>query len=134
MYVKDDIMNAVNKSLGSIHRFKEGVTVKRNPLDKVKVFSLSEFLECRLNFEMFGIPQLDILPILYDGNMWLLDYMDDQSFRSFTECKFSLNLDDYNPYEVEKNELLNDLMDDLDGDSISIMNTVRPPMICINYR
>jgi hypothetical protein len=60
--------------------------------------------------------------------------MDDQSFRSFTECKFSLNLDDYNPYEVEKNELLNDLMDDLDGDSISIMNTVRPPMICINYR
>lgn len=134
MQVKDSILDAVNRALGTIHKFKEGVTVRRNPLDRVKVASVSEFLECRINFEMFKIEALKELPYIYDGYMWLLDYIDGEDFRSFTECRYALNLDNYNPDDLEKNSLLEDLLSDLDGDGIFIYNAVRPPMVSMNYR
>lgn len=71
--------------VSTIRVYEKGFTsVKRNPVDyQIRVKSLSEFIECRINFESFKIDELRKYEELMDGNLFIVSSLDGENGNSF---------------------------------------------------
>lgn len=75
----------ISRVVSTIRVYEKGFTsVKRNPVDyQIRVKSLSEFIECRINFESFKIDELRKYEELMDGNLFIVSSLDGENGNSF---------------------------------------------------
>ena len=75
----------ISRIVSTIRVYEKGFTsVKRNPVDyQIRVKSLSEFIECRINFESFKIDELRKYEELMDGNLFIVSSLDGENGNSF---------------------------------------------------
>lgn len=89
-YLKQMIVN-INSSLPYYE--KDYISVKRTPLgDKERVESFRQFIECRLNFECFSIPELRPYAEAFDGHLFEVTavYDQDEARRRFSMVQAEL--------------------------------------------
>lgn len=85
--------NSIKSIVDTLKLFDEGFTsVKRNPVDLgVRVKSLSEFIECRFNFELFKLPEFKSYEELMDGYLFKVSCILNEGFRSYERITLEIN-------------------------------------------
>lgn len=99
-----EFRDAVYRVVRSLRLFELGYTsAKRTPVDyQIRVRSLSEYIEVRLNFELFKHDKLRAYEEMTDGHLFVVDQVFDESGRWYSKVVVSLcekpdelSLDDY---------------------------------------
>ena len=100
------------KVVNTLKVYEKGFTsVKRNPVDYQKrVESLSEFVECRINFELFKDSRFKELESINDENPFK---------NSFSSITLSIGSKPVNVSDDEYENVINSLTDLIGGTSIS---------------
>lgn len=119
MEIEDVILKVVN----TLKVYEKGFTsVKRNPVDYQKrVESLSEFVECRVNFELFKDSKFKELEEIMDSHLFEVESINDEnSFKnSFSSITLSIGNKPINMSEEDYRNVTESLIDLIGGTSIS---------------
>lgn len=113
----------VLKVVNTLKVYEKGFTsVKRNPVDYQKrVESLSEFVECRINFELFKDSRFKELEEIMDSHLFEVESINDENpFKnSFSSITLSIGSKPVNVSDDEYENVINSLTDLIGGTSIS---------------
>ena len=113
----------VLKVVNTLKVYEKGFTsVKRNPVDYQKrVESLSEFVECRINFELFKDSRFKELEEIMDSHLFEVESINDENpFKnSFSSIILSIGSKPVNVSDDEYENVINSLTDLIGGTSIS---------------
>lgn len=119
MEMEEVILKVVN----TLKVYEKGFTsVKRNPVDYQKrVESLSEFVECRINFELFKDSRFKELEEIMDSHLFEVESINDENpFKnSFSSITLSIGSKPVNVSDDEYENVINSLTDLIGGTSIS---------------
>ena len=111
------------KAVNTLKVYEKGFTsVKRNPVDYQKrVESLSEFVECRINFELFKDSRFKELEEIMDSHLFEVESINDENpFKnSFSSITLSIGSKPVNVSDDEYENVINSLTDLIGGTSIS---------------
>lgn len=111
------------KVVNTLKVYEKGFTsVKRNPVDYQKrVESLSEFVECRINFELFKDSRFKELEEIMDSHLFEVESINDENpFKnSFSSITLSIGSKPVNVSDDEYENVINSLTDLIGGTSIS---------------
>ena len=111
------------KVVNTLKVYEKGFTsVKRNPVDYQKrVESLSEFMECRINFELFKDSRFKELEEIMDSHLFEVESINDENpFKnSFSSITLSIGSKPVNVSDDEYENVINSLTDLIGGTSIS---------------
>lgn len=111
------------KVVNTLKVYEKGFTsVKRNPVDYQKrVESLSEFVECRINFELFKDPRFKELEEIMDSHLFEVESINDENpFKnSFSSITLSIGSKPVNVSDDEYENVINSLTNLIGGTSIS---------------
>lgn len=117
-----NIENAVYNVVDTLRKFELGFTsVKRNPIDyQIRVSSLEEFIECRLNYELFKIAELARAEELMDGYLFVVRYINGARGNRFNQAVIELSTTcPSNMSEDEFNELMSEVESIIGGRSLT---------------
>lgn len=113
----------VLKVVNTLKVYEKGFTsVKRNPVDYQKrVESLSEFVECRINFELFKDSRFKELEEIMDSHLFEVESINDENpFKnSFSSITLSIGSKPVNVSDNEYENVINSLTNLIGGTSIS---------------
>lgn len=111
----------VAKVVSTIRVYEKGFTsVKRTPVDyQVRITSLSEFIEFRLNFEAFKMDSLRSYEELMDGYLFKVDSLENEDGNSFSKANISLGIKPEYMSEEIYNNLINSVIKEIGGNTIS---------------
>lgn len=113
----------VLKVVNTLKVYEKGFTsVKRNPVDYQKrVESLSEFVECRINFELFKDSRFKELEEIMDSHLFEVESINDENpFKnSFSSITLSIGSKPVNVSDDEYENVINSLTNLIGGTSIS---------------
>lgn len=119
MEMEEVILKVVN----TLKVYEKGFTsVKRNPVDyQERVESLSEFVECRINFELFKDSRFKELEEIMDSHLFEVESINDENpFKnSFSSITLSIGSKPVNVSDDEYENVINSLTDLIGGTSIS---------------
>ena len=119
MEMEEVILKVVN----TLKVYEKGFTsVKRNPVDYQKrVESLSEFVECRINFELFKDSRFKELEEIMDSHLFEVESINDENpFKnSFSSITLSIGSKPVNVSDDEYENVINSLTNLIGGTSIS---------------
>lgn len=119
MEMEEVILKVVN----TLKVYEKGFTsVKRNPVDYQKrVESLSEFVECRINFELFKDSRFKELEEIMDSHLFEVESINDENLfkNSFSSITLSIGSKPVNVSEDEYENVINSLTNLIGGTSIS---------------
>ena len=111
------------KVVNTLKVYEKGFTsVKRNPVDYQKrVESLSEFVECRINFELFKDSRFKELEEIMDSHLFEVESINDENpFKnSFSSITLSIGSKPVNVSHDEYENVINSLTNLIGGTSIS---------------
>lgn len=111
------------KVVNTLKVYEKGFTsVKRNPVDYQKrVESLSEFVECRINFELFKDSRFKELEEIMDSHLFEVESINDENpFKnSFSSITLSIGSKPVNVSDDEYENVINSLTNLIGGTSIS---------------
>ena len=111
------------KVVNALKVYEKGFTsVKRNPVDYQKrVESLSEFVECRINFELFKDSRFKELEEIMDSHLFEVESINDENpFKnSFSSITLSIGSKPVNVSDDEYENVINSLTNLIGGTSIS---------------
>ena len=111
------------KVVNTLKVYEKGFTsVKRNPVDyQERVESLSEFVECRINFELFKDSRFKELEEIMDSHLFEVESINDENpFKnSFSSITLSIGSKPVNVSDDEYENVINSLTDLIGGTSIS---------------
>ena len=119
MEMEEVILKVVN----TLKVYEKGFTsVKRNPVDYQKrVESLSEFVECRINFELFKDSRFKELEEIMDSHLFEVESINDENLfkNSFSSITLSIGSKPVNVSDDEYENVINSLTNLIGGTSIS---------------
>lgn len=119
MEMEEVILKVVN----TLKVYEKGFTsVKRNPVDYQKrVESLSEFVECRINFELFKDSRFKELEEIMDSHLFEVESINDENLfkNSFRSITLSIGSKPVNVSDDEYENVINSLTNLIGGTSIS---------------
>jgi hypothetical protein len=124
-------MNLIEESLRSVVKTirnyeKNFSSVKRTPLDRViGVNSLSTFIECRINFECFKIPELREYEELMDGYLRTVSEITGEDGRHFDWCTIALNEKPDHLDEITYQSIIQDVMNLVGGNELKFTSNHR---------
>lgn len=111
------------KVVNTLKVYEKGFTsVKRNPVDYQKrVESLSEFVECRINFELFKDPRFKELEEIMDSHLFEVESINDENpFKnSFSSITLSIGSKPINMSEEDYSHITESLISLIGGTSVS---------------
>lgn len=111
------------KVVNTLKVYEKGFTsVKRNPVDYQKrVESLSEFVECRINFELFKDSRFKELEEIMDSHLFEVESINDENLfkNSFSSITLSIGSKPVNVSDDEYENVINSLTNLIGGTSIS---------------
>lgn len=116
--IEDLIYNVLN----TLRKFELGFTsVKRNPIDyQIRVQSLEEFIECRLNFEAFKVSELLRAVELLDGYLFKVTHVEGVRRNRFNKIRIELSTScPEGVSQDEFDEIINDVENFIGGRSLS---------------
>lgn len=118
-----EIEEVILKVVNTLKVYEKGFTsVKRNPVDYQKrVESLSEFVECRVNFELFKDSKFKELEEIMDSHLFEVESINDENpFKnSFSSITLSIGNKPINMSEEDYRNVTESLIDLIGGTSIS---------------
>lgn len=118
-----EMEEVVLKVVNTLKVYEKGFTsVKRNPVDYQKrVESLSEFVECRINFELFKDSRFKELEEIMDSHLFEVESINDENpFKnSFSSITLSIGSKPVNVSDNEYENIINSLTNLIGGTSIS---------------
>lgn len=118
-----EMEEVVLKVVNTLKVYEKGFTsVKRNPVDYQKrVESLSEFVECRINFELFKDSRFKELEEIMDSHLFEVESINDENpFKnSFSSITLSIGSKPVNVSDDEYENVINSLTNLIGGTSIS---------------
>lgn len=118
-----EMEEVVLKVVNTLKVYEKGFTsVKRNPVDYQKrVESLSEFVECRINFELFKDSRFKELEEIMDSHLFEVESINDENpFKnSFSSITLSIGSKPVNVSDDEYESVINSLTNLIGGTSIS---------------
>lgn len=118
-----EMEEVVLKVVNTLKVYEKGFTsVKRNPVDYQKrVESLSEFVECRINFELFKDSRFKELEEIMDSHLFEVESINDENpFKnSFSSITLSIGSKPVNVSDNEYENVINSLTNLIGGTSIS---------------
>lgn len=119
MEMEEVILRVVN----TLKVYEKGFTsVKRNPVDYQKrAESLSEFVECRINFELFKDSKFKELEEIMDSHLFEVDSINDENpFKnSFSSITLSIGRKPIGMSDEEYEKVTNSLINLIGGTSMS---------------
>lgn len=118
-----EIEEVILKVVNTLKVYEKGFTsVKRNPVDYQKrVESLSEFVECRMNFELFKDSRFKELEEGMDSHLFEVESISDEnSFKnSFSSITLSIGGKPINMSEEDYSHITESLISLIGGTSVS---------------
>lgn len=118
-----EIEEVILKVVNTLKVYEKGFTsVKRNPVDYQKrVESLSEFVECRMNFELFKDSRFKELEEAMDSHLFEVESISDEnSFKnSFSSITLSIGSKPINMSEEDYSHITESLISLIGGTSVS---------------
>lgn len=118
-----EIEEVILKVVNTLKVYEKGFTsVKRNPVDYQKrVESLSEFVECRMNFELFKDSRFKELEEEMDSHLFEVESISDEnSFKnSFSSITLSIGSKPINMSEEDYSHITESLISLIGGTSVS---------------
>lgn len=105
-----ELESIVFKVLSTIKKYEGGfVSVSRNPIDpRERVNSVKDFVECRLNYELFKIDELRDIEEIMDGHLLVATEITDELGRHYDTItlevgdRYGIMSDQQHKYVVEK--------------------------------
>ena len=121
----------IGEVIKSVGYYEKGFSsTKRTPVgDKERSESLSQYIECRLNFELFRVQKLRELEEMMDGHLFKVTNVDGEDGRKFESVSLTLDSKPIHLTDMEYNLVSMKLFEVIGGNSMKFGNKWRKPNI-----
>lgn len=129
--IEIELKSKISDVIKSLNYYEKGFSsTKRTPVgDKERSTSLSQYIECRLNFEFFKIPFLKKYEECMDGHLFKVTSIEGEEGRKFQHVTIQIESRPEFVTEVEYNSLVNSIHDEIGGNVIKFNSSWKKPKI-----